>query len=424
MDISGIVILLLCGILLLSYFFDFTSKFTRIPSVILLMSLGFGISFISKTLELPTIDLSGILPILGTFGLILIVLDESFELQLSKDRFPIIKKSLIVAVIPMLILCTILSIAFYYFRGVAWQNAVVNAIPLAIISSAIAIPSVYHLSKNLKEFVVYESSLSDIFGVVLFNFFALNTMFSFGTFIGFLGQIILMLIISLIASALLSVLLSKIDHHIKFVPIIVLVILIYQLSKIIHLPALIFILILGILIGNLDLIKNKKINDILQPKIMDEEVLNLRKIVKEATFLMRTLFFVVFGYLINLSELINPETWGWSLFIVSTILIVRAIQLKAIGLTIFPLIFVAPRGLITILLFLSIPVTLQMPLVNKSLIIQVIILTVLVMMVGMLFHNDKKEDGAEQELEESIDEAKKDNNEEVQLKEIGLEPSN
>ncbi len=385
---SAIVIVLLCLVFLLSYFFDITSKFTKVPSVILLMALGFCISLASKYFDVPTIDLSGVLPILGTFGLILIVLDESFDLELGRERIPIIKKSLIVAVFPMLTLCGLLALAFFYFREVNWQVAVVNAIPLSIISSAIAIPSVHHLRRNLKEFVVYESSISDIIGVVIFNFFALNVVFDVSTFAIFFGEIILMLFISFIASVLLSMLLYKIDHHIKFAPIIVLIILIYEISKIYHLPALVFILIFGILLGNLDLIRNERMNKLIHPEVLDNEVKNFRQVVTEGTFLIRTLFFVVFGYLINVSELLNLETLGWSLIVVAGIFLVRAIQLKAIGLSLLPLLFVAPRGLITILLFLSIPASLQMSLVNKSMIIQVIIITVLIMMVGMFFYKE------------------------------------
>jgi Kef-type K+ transport system membrane component KefB len=392
---SALVIVAICVVVLLSYLFDVSSKLTKIPSVILLIALGFIISLVSKELAIPTLDLSSVLPILGTIGLILIVLDESFELQLGKDRIPIIKKSLIVAVFPMLILCALLAMAFCFFRDANWHVAVVNAIPLAIISSAIAIPSVHHLRRNLKEFVVYESSLSDIIGVVIFNFFALNAVFDAGTMLVFVLQILLMLLISFVASILLSWLLYKIDHHIKFVPIIVLIILIYEVSKIYHLPALIFILIFGILIGNLDLLRNKKINQLVHPEVLDQEIINFRQVVTEGTFLIRTLFFVVFGYLIHLPDLLNFQTLIWSLIIVAGVFSVRAVQLRAIGLPLFPLLFVAPRGLITILLFLSIPVSMEMPLVNKSLIIQVIIITVLIMMIGMLFH--KEEELAEEE---------------------------
>ena len=50
----------------------------------------------------------------------------------------------------------------------------------------------------------------------------------------------------------------------------------------------------------------------------------------------------------------------------------------------FPLLFVAPRGLITILLFLGIAPEHSILLVNKSLIIQVILMTAIIMMLGLM----------------------------------------
>jgi hypothetical protein len=73
------------------------------------------------------------------------------------------------------------------------------------------------------------------------------------------------------------------------------------------------------------------------------------------------------------------------------IVIVRVIILKISRLPVFPLVFVAPRGLITILLFFAIPVAYSVPLVNKSLIIQVIIFTVIFMMIGLIFTGGKSE---------------------------------
>lgn len=49
-----------------------------------------------------------------------------------------------------------------------------------------------------------------------------------------------------------------------------------------------------------------------------------------------------------------------------------------------PLLFIAPRGLITILLFLSIEPAQKLLLVNKALIIQVIVITALFMMIGLM----------------------------------------
>ena len=55
------------------------------------------------------------------------------------------------------------------------------------------------------------------------------------------------------------------------------------------------------------------------------------------------------------------------------------------------MLFIAPRGLINILLFLSIVPAQQIPLVNKSLILQVVLLSALVMMIGLVATGKKKE---------------------------------
>ena len=53
--------------------------------------------------------------------------------------------------------------------------------------------------------------------------------------------------------------------------------------------------------------------------------------------------------------------------------------------------FISPRGLVTILLYLSVPLTMSIPIINDSLIIQVIIFTSLAMMLGMLTSKPKKD---------------------------------
>src|SRR5690606_28404827 len=92
------------------------------------------------------------------------------------------------------------------------------------------------------------------------------------------------------------------------------------------------------------------------------------------------------------SEIINIDTLGLSGTIFGVIVLVRALILKISKIPLFPLVFVAPRGLITILLFFAIPSMHALPMVNKSLVIQVIILTVLFMMIGLIFTGGKKKE--------------------------------
>jgi hypothetical protein len=284
----------------------------------------------------------------------------------------------------MMALAFLLAFAFSYFGHFNLKDSLTNAIPFCVISSAIAIPSVRNLSSHSKEFVIYESSFSDILGVLIFNFLALNETIDAVSFGHFALQLLIIIIVSFIATIALSFLLHKIEHHIKFVPIILLVVLIYAVSKIYHLPGLIFILLFGLFIGNLDELKQFKWIEKFKPDELNVEVNKFRELVVEAAFLIRALFFLLFGYLIETAEVLNTNTIVWAVAIVFFIFLFRAIQLKLSKLPLQPLLFVAPRGLITILLFLSIEATQTISLVNKALIIQVIILSAFIMMIGLM----------------------------------------
>ena len=155
---------------------------------------------------------------------------------------------------------------------------------------------------------------------------------------------------------------------------------------------LIFILLFGLSIGNLDELKQFKWIEKFKPDELNKEVNKFKELTIEAAFLIRALFFLLFGYLIETSEVLNADTFIWALAIVFFIFAFRLIQLKLSKLPLQPLLFVAPRGLITILLFLSIEPTHTISLVNKSLIIQVIILTALLMMFGLMANKPRTND--------------------------------
>lgn len=380
------IIISICILLILAYLFDLSSSKTKIPSVILLLLVGWAVKQGESYFKITVPDLTPILPILGTIGLILIVLEGSLELELNKSKLPFIGKTFVISLFPMLLFSFGLAYAFQYFGNVTFKVGLANAIPFGVISSAIAIPSAQNLFSKDKEFITYESSLSDIFGVLLFNFITLND--NIGTLsIGhFALEIIIMLIITFMATLGLAFLLSKIKHHVKFLPIILMIVLIYSISKVYHLPGLLFILLFGLFLGNLDELKANKYIKKLQPDILDKEVHKFKDLTTEFAFLVRALFFLLFGYLINTNELLNSETIAWAAAISFGIFILRFLFLKLFKLNTNPLLFIAPRGLITILLFLSIPINQTTDLANKSLIIQVIIFTALIMMIGLMFN--------------------------------------
>jgi potassium/hydrogen antiporter len=384
MDAS--IIITIGALLLLAYVFDITSSKTRVPSIILLLLLGSLVRYTTTFLKIEVPNLQPVLPALGTIGLILIVLEGSLELELKKSNFNLIKKSTFVALFPMLFLSFSLGAIVYYFDPtISFKDSLSNVIPVAVISSAVAISSAKNLGKFQKEFITYESSLSDVFGVIFFNFVTLHAHIDKYTFGSFFLDLIVILIISFVTTIGLAYLLSRSHNQVKFLPIIILIIMIYFISKEFHLPALVFIMIFGLSIGNIDELNQFKLVTPLQTRILNIEIKKFKVLTIEFTFMIRALFFILFGFLIKMKELLNPKTILWAIGVTALIFIVRAVVLLLMRLPLKSLLFISPRGLITILLFLSIPKAQSSLLVNNSIVIQVIVLTVLVMMIGLIF---------------------------------------
>jgi len=80
------IIITVCVLVLLSYFFDLSSKKTKIPAVVLLLLLGWIVRLLTAFFNIKIPDLHILLPIFGTIGLILIILEGSLELELNKSK--------------------------------------------------------------------------------------------------------------------------------------------------------------------------------------------------------------------------------------------------------------------------------------------------------------------------------------------------
>lgn len=396
------IIIVIAVLLLLAYIFDLTSSFTRIPSVILLLFLGWGCRVIVDFFSIKIPDLNPLLPIFGTLGLILIVLEGALELDFNKTKLKLIGKTFSASIISIFTLAFIISYAFQYYSGAGFYQCLINALPVSTISSSVAISSARNLDAVNKEYVMYESSLSDILGVLIFNFVLTNNNYNLHAFGQFGIQMVIICIISLISTLLLAVLLSKIDHPIKHAPIIILLILIYGIAEIFHLPALLFVLFFGIFLGNIDELRDWKFIKKLKPYEFNKELVTFKDIVTEGTFLIRAFFFTLFGYSFQTREIINPETIQLAIICFAAIVIIRAIILLILRQKLIPLLFMAPRGLITILLFFAIPASMGIGVVNKSLIVQVIILTTVFMMIGLMIKSKETPKEVSSEKKEMI----------------------
>ncbi len=384
------ILIAFCVIILLAYFFDITAKYSKIPGVLLLILTGIGINHVADYFSMYIPEINKILPVMGTLGLVLIVLEGSMDLTLKKNKTRLITGSLFSSISLLLIFVVAFTCIAVYFFQYDIKTSLINIIPIAIISSAVAIPSAVDLSTDDKEFVTYESSLSNISGILFFNliYFSDGNVFS-GVFI-FFTELIVMLIFSVLFSAGLAILLHKINHNVKYVIIMTAIILVYALAKLFHLPSLLVVLIFGLVMNNNALFKNILPAQIINFEEFNTDLNSFKNIVTELTFVIRSFFFFLFGFYTSISDLMSLKNLLIALIIAASIFIFRALFFKiALRVPLNPLLFFAPRGLITILLFLSIPATMLLPLMNVGIVTQVIFITILMMTFGNMFFKKK-----------------------------------
>jgi len=247
----------------------------------------------------------------------------------------------------------------------------------------VAIPSAANLQKSDREYIVYESSFSDIIGILAFDFI-LNNNGTIGVgLISFSFEVVLTIAGSIILSVGLALLLHRLKHHIKYVIITTVIILVYALAKLIHWPSLIVVLIFGLIMNNNHLFKNRFSQKTFDFDAFNIELKSFKSITGELTFIVRSFFFIMFGYYTSVTDLINLHNLMIAVAITLSVFLLRAIYLKIIlRIPYNLLLFFAPRGLITILLFLSIPANMLLPFMNQGLVTQVIFLTIIIMIFG------------------------------------------
>lgn len=374
-------------IIIASFLFNAISKKTNIPAVLMLIGLGVIIQYVLKYFDAGNINFLPVLEVLGIVGLIMIVLEAALELELKKEKLVPILKSLVIALIGLGVSAWIAALILYNFiDGMTMQSAWLYATPLSILSSAIIIPSVSVLSDAKKEFHIYESTFSDILGIMLFYFLTaqLNPDESNGV-LNFTGNLLFTIVVSLIASYAIILIFQKIKGQVKLFLLIAVLLLLYAVGKQMHLSSLIIILIFGLIIANMKLFFRGKLKQFLQHDKAYAIYHELHVITAETAFVIRTFFFVVFGITIVVSSLFSFDVAMVSTLILISIYGIRYIILRLfIGEDILPQLFVAPRGLITVLLFYAIPEEVQIENFQPGILLFVIIGTSLIMTAALI----------------------------------------
>jgi len=308
-------IIAICLVVITSFFFNALSKKTNIPSVLMLVILGVIINHFQSFTGYSIPNQMQVLELLGIVGLIMIVLEAALDLELTKEKWPIIWKSLSIALIGLMATSLTLSTIFrLFFQNIDFLTSLIYAVPLSIMSSAIVIPSVSNLSDYKKEFMIYESTFSDILGIMFFYLLLENVNNNSALAISWSvsSSIFITIIISLVVTYLLLFSFQNVTSEIKFFLFLASLIMLFSIGKLLHYSSLLTILIFGLVLRNRQFFIPHQLQRFIKMEAISGLFHNFQMITNETSFLVRTFFFVLFGMSISLSSLLSWKVWSIS----------------------------------------------------------------------------------------------------------------
>jgi len=125
-------------------------------------------------------------------------------------------------------------------------------------------------------------------------------------------------------------------------------------------------------------------------KVLQNEIHHFQSFVTEIAFVIRTFFFVIFGAAIDFSGFLNPNKLLLASVIFTSIYFIRFLYFKVTRDDKDNLLwYVAPRGLISILLFFSLSEQQKLLILDQDVLLLVILASVFILAIGSMFNAKK-----------------------------------
>lgn len=388
-------IILGSGLVIIAYLFNILAKKIQIPGVLLLLALGIGSQIVGKAFHWSDVNWYPILRILGIIGIILIVLEAALDLKLRRGEYAIIWRSILLSLLLLVSNAILIAWIFQmFFTNIDYVIALIYALPFSIVSSAIVISSILHLDLVQRDFMIFESTFSDIFGIMWFYFLIGNMDAESATQMGitFTSEIAIILVASIVLSYLLVIGLQRLRTNLKLFLLIAVLLLIYSTGKLMHKSPLLLILFFGLTLSNTDFFFRGRLQKFIDRRKIARLRYDFRLFTLESAFVVRSFFFFIFGAYVNLDGLLNLDVILISLSILAVVFGTRMLTFKAISgsKSHQPGNLIAPRGLVSILLFFSIPMELKIPEFESGIMLFVILASNVVLAYAlMVFHRRK-----------------------------------
>jgi len=146
------------------------------------------------------------------------------------------------------------------------------------------------------------------------------------------------------------------------------------------------VLSFGLLLNNADQIRTPWFRKYFLYPTFDFDLKQLFQLSAESAFLMRTFFFVLFGFSMDVYQLQSLPLLLSGGGILLAVYLIRFIYIKLVSHTdMMPELVLIPRGLISVLLYYNLPKELKIKGVETGLLFMVILGTSIVMSLGLFF---------------------------------------
>ncbi len=382
------------SIVIIAYLINLLAKKIHIPGVLLLMGLGIVLQIGMRAFKVEAFDWYPTLEILGIVGIILIVLEAALELKLKKGATALMFRTIGISLLLLISNSILIAWIFKAFiQQLDFVIALVYALPISIVSSAIVISSIMHLNNKTRDFMILESTFSDIFGIMAFYFLIGNLDKNSGAQIGLniTGDLITTIILSVALSYVMVYFLQKLTSNLRLFLLISILIILYSMGKLMHKSSLLFILIFGLNMSNPRFFFRGKLAQHINLVAIKRLRKDFRMFTLESAFVVRSYFFFIFGAAIDLKSIVSLKVTIVSLLCIVVILVTRMLVYKPFSKDkSMPGAYIAPRGLVSILLFFSIPEELIIPDFEAGILLFVILATNIIM-AGTLIAYNKRE---------------------------------
>lgn len=359
---------LLGGLIALAFVANQLFRRTRVPDVIVLMMTGL---ILGPLLGLVTgSEFQPVTHALGTLAVILILFEGGLELELQAmlRHFP---GSLLLSFLAYVFSLVVIALVMRWSMDMAMTPALIVGAVLGCTSSSITLPVLQQIeaSAPARITMILDASLSDTFAIL-----TVGILLDIGPGNGpiatrFVGQLLFVAFISFLLAVVVafawSYLLPKVPDHRFWNPLtLAVVLLLYAAAEHIGVSGLITVFFFGIFLANTRRTELDVVKDSLGLEFAGEEhhtqVLTFHA---ELSFLVRTFFFVLLGAVVEFRELIHylPQAVG----VLGAVILARALAVRASswswkGLHALErelILWIMPRGLITVVLALQVTQT-------------------------------------------------------------------